>query len=72
MIQLQYDLFEEIPDELTELRQIVIEMKSGNERQRKALFAKVGASGKELIEMKEELHQLRFEVQALKKMISSN
>jgi len=70
MIQLQYDLFQEIPDELTELKQIVSEMKAGQDRQRKAMFAKIGASGKELIEMKEELHRLRFEIDALRKMVS--
>lgn len=72
MIQLQYDLFEEIPDELTELRQIVTEMKLSQDRQRKAMFAKIGASGKEIIELIETVHQLRHEVDAMRKMIASN
>lgn len=70
MIQLQYDLFQEIPDELTELRQIVISMKESGDRQRKALFAKVGAAGKEHIDLIERVHRLEFELAALKKMIS--
>lgn len=71
MIQLQYDLFTELPDEMSELRQVVAEMKSSQDRQRKALFAKVSAGSKELIEMMEEVHRLKFEVEALKKMIHS-
>lgn len=70
MIELQYDLFEELPDELSELRHIVNEMKIGQDKQRKAMFAKIGASGKEIIELIDKQHRLEFELQALKKMIS--
>lgn len=69
MIELQYDLFQEIPDEISELRQIVTEMKSSADRQRKAMFAKIGAVGKENIELIERVHRLEFELHALKMMV---
>lgn len=71
MIQLQYDLFEPIPDEMSELKQIVSELKDSQVRQCRAQFAKIGAAGKEMIEMKETVYRLEFEVQALKRMIQS-
>ena len=72
MIELQYDLFEPLPDVVTELKQEIVAMNLALDRQRKAMFAKIGASGKEVIAMMEEVHRLKFEVQAMKKMIASN
>ncbi len=71
MIELQYDLFKIIPDETEILRLEIAAVKLSQDKQRKALFAKDNAKAKEIIAMMEEVHRLKFEVEALRKMIAS-
>jgi len=70
MIELQYDLFTPIPSEVDELRLEIAVVKLSQDKQRKALFAKDNAKAKEIIAMMEEVHRLKFEVEALRKMLS--
>jgi hypothetical protein len=70
MLQYQYELFEEIPDELGLMHKEIESMRLSLDKQRKSLFAKDMAKGKDLIELKEEIHKLRFELDGIRKMIS--
>ena len=70
MIELQYDLFTPIPSEVDELRLEVAAVKLSQDKQRKALFAKDNAKAKEIMAMLEEVHKLRFELDAMRKMLS--
>ena len=70
MIQLQYDLFEEIPDEMMEVRQGLIQIKQSQEKQRKALFGRQHELMKMMIEQKEEIHRLKFEIDSLRKIVN--
>lgn len=70
MIELQYDLFTPVPSEFDELRLEIAAVKLSQDKQRKRLFANDATKGKEIIAMVEEVHRLKFEVEALRKMIS--
>lgn len=70
MIELQFDLFEEIPSELEILRKEVAILKESQDKQRRALFAKQHEQMKLVIELKEELHRVKFELEATRKMLS--
>ena len=70
MIELQFDLFEEQPSELDLLRKDCNELKLQLDKYRKSMFARIGVSGKELIQMQEELYKIRFELDAVRKMIA--
>lgn len=56
---IQLDLFEEW-DELGLMKKELEQMQDSLDRQRKAQFAKIHQISKELIELKEEMHKLRF------------
>jgi hypothetical protein len=71
MIELQFDLFEEQPSESDILRLELSELKLQLEKYRKSMFARIGASGKEIIEMIEKNHQMEHRLANLERMLRS-
>lgn len=67
---IQYDFFEPIPDKQTELEMRINTLEEKQNKQCRAQFAKIGASAKEFIQMYDMVHQMRHELDGLRRMLS--
>jgi hypothetical protein len=68
MLNLQYDLFDETPDEMDILKEEIKTIKDSNEKVRKGLFARYNELVKLYIEQKTEIENLKWMIGNLTKI----